>query len=99
MNTHICVEMNTEMNTEMNMEMNVEMNTHNPFRNEQVLEMNPKMNDGNEPEMNKEEMQRRLFNLKQMRNTYYSYRCYPRPKCSPFDKEIRELKEKLKEME
>lgn len=47
------------------------------------------------PEMNQEEMQRRLFNLKQMRNTYYSYRCYPRPKCSPFDEEIRELEEKL----
>ena len=81
----------------MEMKVFVEMNAHNPFGNEQVLEMNPKMNDGNEAEMNKEEMQRRLFNLKQMRNTYYSYRCYPRPKSSPYDAEIRELEEKLKE--
>lgn len=60
--------------------------------------MNPKMNAGNEPEMNKE-MHRRLFNLRQMRNIYYSQRCYPRPKSSPYDAEIKELEEKLKEME
>ena len=75
------------MKQQMEMKVFVEMNTHNPFGNEQVLEMNPKMN--------QKEMQRRLFNLKQMRNTFYSYKCYPRPKCSPFDKEIRELEEKL----
>ena len=39
----------------------------------------------------------RLFNLKQMRNQYFSFRCYPRPKTSPYDKEIDELEKKLKE--
>lgn len=92
------------MKTQMEMNVFVEMNTHNPFGNEQATgNENACGNErGNERrhtkmnvEMNQEEMQRRLFNLKQMRNTYYSYRCYPRPKCSPFDKEIRELEKKL----
>ena len=38
----------------------------------------------------------RLFNLKQMRNQYFSFRCYPRPKTSPYDGEIDELEKKLK---
>ena len=38
----------------------------------------------------------RLFNLKQMRNQYLWFRCYPRPKTTPYDKEIAELEKKLK---
>ena len=38
----------------------------------------------------------KLFNLKQMRNQYFSFRCYPRPKTSPYDEEIKELEKKLK---
>lgn len=49
--------------------------------------------------LNVDEMKRRLFNLKQMRNFFYSQRCYPRPKKSPYDGEIKKLEEKLKEME
>lgn len=48
--------------------------------------------------MNKKEMEIRLFNLKQMRNQYMSFRCYPRPKTSPYDKEIKTLEMKLEEM-
>ena len=83
------------------MEMNVfvEMNTHNPFGNEQAIGNERRNERGLEmnPEMNQEEMQRRLFNLKQMRNIFYSQRCYPRPKNNPYDAEIRELEEKLEE--
>ena len=46
--------------------------------------------------MNEKEMKTRLFNLKQMRNIYMSFRCYPRPKSSPYDEEIKELEEKVK---
>lgn len=53
------------------------------------------MNAGNELEMKVKELQRRLFNLKQMRSIFYQQRCYPRPKSSPYDVEIRELEEKL----
>ena len=43
-------------------------------------------------------LEARLFNLKQMRNEYLFKwaRCTPRPKTTPYDKEIRELEELLK---
>jgi len=37
----------------------------------------------------------RLFNLKQMRSNYLCFRCYPRPKTSPYDQEIAELEKQL----
>lgn len=45
--------------------------------------------------MNKEKLEARLFNLKQQRAIYFSYRCYPRPKTSPYDKEIAKLEGEL----
>lgn len=46
-------------------------------------------------ETDKENLEIRLLNLKLMRSKYYSYRCYPRPKTSPYDAEIEELERKL----
>lgn len=42
------------------------------------------------------DLETRLFNLKQQRNIFYSFRCYPRPKSSPYDEEIKEIEEILK---
>ena len=42
------------------------------------------------------DLETRLFNLKQQRNIFYSFRCYPRPKSSPYDEEIKEIEKILK---
>lgn len=47
--------------------------------------------------MDKKKQEMRLFNLKQMRAKYYSFRCYPRPKTSPYDEEIEQLEMELED--
>lgn len=42
------------------------------------------------------DLETKLFNLKQMRSIYYQFGHKPRPKTSPYDEEIAELEKQLK---
>lgn len=42
------------------------------------------------------DLETKLFNLKQMRSIYYQFGHKPRPKTSPYDEEIEEIEKQLK---
>lgn len=45
--------------------------------------------------MSDDKLEIRLSHLKQMRSEFYRFRHYPRPKTSPYDKEIEEIEKKV----